>query len=260
MENIFVAFMLLAGIVCLFAIVMVVIDLVKDKRHASAAPAPTATQNYILPDGTIVAGAPVYVSAQAPIMAATVATAQTAVSAPVEPAVEEPVTEETVEEDVEAVTEASDANGVWINRNSDKTHMEKYAALTDELRARYDEIKAYALTQEDIVSRLGNRFEDFRIGKKQVVRMVIRREVLYCEYVILHEDLNTYIIENHVNIKRAPTSIKIDSSDAVTVAKNSIDIALKAIYAERAFRQEQQKKRRREARARRAVENATNAK
>ncbi len=260
MENIFIAFMLLAGIVCLFAIVIVVVDLIKDKRQSRTAPTPvsTSTQTYVLPDGTILAGTPIYVPTPTPVMATVAAPAQTTpaqaepvpVATPVEDMVptEEPVSEE--------VSDNTEVNGVWISRNNEKTHMEKYAVLTDEARAQYDEIKAYVLTQKEVQSRMGNRFEDFRIGKKQVVRMIIRREVLHCEFVILHEDLNTYIIENRVNIKHAPTSIKIDSPEAVIAAKNSIDIAIKAIEADRAFRLEQQKKRRREARARRAAGNA----
>ncbi len=257
MEYIFIAFMLFAAVICLFAVVMVVIEHAKDRRaqrevmKAEAQPvaAHEATEG-VTADGYryVVVVAP---NAQAAAEMVAPAAPVAAEPAPVEAPVEEPAVEEAVEAPAE--TEGNDANGVWINRNNEKTHLEKYAELSAEMRARYDEIKAYALMQKDVTARLGNRYEDFRNGKKQVVRMVIRREVLHCEFVILHSDLNNYIVENHVSVKHAPTAIKIDSDEAVTAAKNSIDIAMKAIEEEREFRAEQQKKRRREARARRAA-------
>ncbi len=247
MENIIIAFMLLAGVVCLFAIFMIVIDLVKDRRDRRE-------QRQANSFGNVLNGIPVIMQT-----AATPVAAQTAPEAPVATAAEtteeEPsvVEESSSEEKTEAapVTEDAEAenNGIWINRASDKTHVEKYGELTDEARAHYDEIKAYALAQKDVAAHMANRYEDIRRGKKRVVRMVIRREVLYCEFVILHSELSSYIASNHVSVKHAPTTIKIDSPEAVIAAKNSVDIALRAIDEERAYRHEQQKKRRREARA-----------
>ncbi len=153
-------------------------------------------------------------------------------------------TEPAVEDGTTTITVAS-ADGVWIPKLGEKTHVEKYAALSDEARARYDEIKAYAMNQKDVANRMGVRFEDFRIGKRSVTRMLIRRDMLHCEFTILQNDLSNYISESKVNVKHAAVTIKIDSVDAVEVAKNSIDIAVREIETERARRLAQQKARRR---------------
>ncbi len=154
----------------------------------------------------------------------------------------------------EAVTvqaPAVDENGVWINRGTEKNHAEKYAALSSEMRARYDLIKAYAMGKEEVVARMGVRAEDFRIGKRMVARLAIRREVVYCEYQIVHREMKECITENKVNVKQAAAVIKVDSDEAVMVAKNSIDLAVREIEEDKKIRYEMQKARRRENRARR---------
>ncbi len=150
--------------------------------------------------------------------------------------------------------EVTNEEGVWISRSSD-THAEKYAALGDEVRRYYDIIKAYALNREDIVSRVGVRAEDFRIGKRLVVRMAIRRGAVYCEFLLANRDLNNRLTEAKVNVKQAATSVRIDSEDAVIAAKSSIDLVISEIEEDKKLKSEQQKARRRETRARRAGNN-----
>ncbi len=220
MEGLIIFFMIFAGLVCAFAVFTVVHDFYKERTDVSKKQKGLNEKEEK--------------EAQVrEIPATAVATVPVAVNEP----------EEAINDQPE--------NGVWIARAADKTHVDKYADLAAEARARYDEIKAYAMNKQDVVARMGVRAEDFRIGKRMVARLIIRRDIVCCEYLILHRDFNGFIADSKVNVKHAAAVIKIDSDEAVAVAKSSIDLAVREIEEDKRLRLEMQKARRRENRARR---------
>ena len=69
-----------------------------------------------------------------------------------------------------------------------------------------------------------------------------------CELVIPNLTFKTYVTDNRVAMKQAPATIKVTDETSLTAVKDSIDIAVKAIEEERAYRKEQAKIRRRQRR------------
>ena len=78
--------------------------------------------------------------------------------------------------------------------------------------------------------------------------MLIKRDVITCEFILPNNDFKYYVNENKINVKQAATVLKIVDDASVKVAKDSIDIAVKAIQEEKELKKEQAKERRRLAR------------
>lgn len=159
------------------------------------------------------------------------------------PAVEEaPVVEEV------AQTAEEEKPDVAFNTNAKDTHDEKFFALSDEQKAYYNEIASYASSKEDAKRFKNLRYEEFKIGKSRLVRMLIKRNQLVCEFIMYNSDFKNYVNENKVSVKQAATIIKITDSNAVQAAKDSMDIVVNTINEEKEYKKQQAKERRKAAR------------
>lgn len=139
-------------------------------------------------------------------------------------------------------------NAVTFEADKTQTIDDKYKALPKKERKFYDEIVNYA-TQVEGVKRFKNtRYEEYKVGKSRLVRMLIKRDIITCEFILPNNDFKYYVNENKINVKQAATVLKIVDEAAVKVAKDSIDIAVKAIQEEKELKKEQAKEKRRLAR------------
>ncbi len=160
-----------------------------------------------------------------------------------------------VEKDVQAeaqapvATEVNGENGVWISTGKNQTLEEKYFALSSEQKGWYTEIMRYVMAKEGVKHFKNDRYEDYKIGKHRIIRLTIKRGVIQSEFVLINQDFQNYISDNKVSVKTASTVIKIESNEAVETAKNSIDIAVKAVEAEREYKKEKRREKRRQARS-----------
>lgn len=186
------------------------------------------------------------------------------VAAPVveEPAVvEEPVVEEApvVEEVAQTVEEEvaeEEKPDVAFNTTAKDTLEEKYLALSAEQKGYYDEIALYAANKEDAKRFKNLRYEEFKIGKSRLVRMLIKRGQIVCEFIMYNSDFKNYVNENKVAVKQAATVIKITDEAAVQAAKDSMDIVVNTINEEKEYKKQQAKERRKAARLAKAAEQA----
>lgn len=154
------------------------------------------------------------------------------VSATVAPTKEDEVVEETVTFSSEKALTIDD----------------KYAELTDEQKKYYDQIVEYA-NKVDGSRRFKNaRYEEHKIGTNRLVRLLIKRGIIVCEFILPNSDFKNYVSENKLKIKSAPTVLKIVDENTVQIAKDSIDIAVKAIEEEREIKRQQTRERRKQAR------------
>lgn len=154
------------------------------------------------------------------------------VSATVAPTKEDEVVEETVTFSSEKALTIDD----------------KYAELTDEQKKYYDQIVEYA-NKVDGSRRFKNaRYEEHKIGTNRLVRLLIKRGIIVCEFILPNSDFKNYVSENKLKIKAAPTVLKIVDENTVQIAKDSIDIAVKAIEEEREIKRQQTRERRKQAR------------
>ena len=165
------------------------------------------------------------------------------------PVIEEPVlADETPAEDV---GEGTREDGIWIAAPVVETLEEKYLALSTEAKNWYDEIVRYAMLQKGVKRFKTAKQEVYKVGKHRIVKLSIRRGVIISEFLILNLSLPT---GDGVSLKQAPTILKVDSDDALTVAIRTIDLAIAAAEEDRRIKREQKNERRRQARAAEAAE------
>lgn len=155
-------------------------------------------------------------------------------------AVETVATEETV-----ITEESGDEDNVAFSAGF-KTLDEKYLDLTSEYRGYYDEIVRYAMAVEGSKRYKNASYEEYKVGQSRVVRLKIRRDVIVCELVIPNLAFKNYVSDNKVAVKQAPITIKVVDATSLSAVKDSIEIAVKAIEEEKAYKKEQAKIRRRE--------------
>jgi hypothetical protein len=125
---------------------------------------------------------------------------------------------------------------------------DKYLELASEQKTWYDEIIKYASAVDGSRRFKNARYEEYKVGKNRLVRMLIKRGIIVCEFILPNNDFKNYISENKLKIKAAPTVLKVLSEESVQVAKDSIDIAVKAIEEEKEYKKQQIRERRKQAR------------
>ena len=260
MENLFMVFMSVVSIMALFAVMVVFRDIIQEVLAARRDRNKTDRKILEHAERIIAAAeeqknAPVAVAE--PVAAPVV---EEPVAEPVvEPVVEEPVAEEpAVEEAVaeEAVAEeAEDADGkISFSKGQQQTLDEKYLALTSEQKGWYDEIIKYASAVEGSKRFKNARYEEYKVGKNRLVRLLIKRGVINCEFILHNSDFKNYINENKIAVKQSATTMLVESAATVGAVKSSIDIVVAAIAEEKEYRKQQAREKRRAARAAQAAE------
>lgn len=170
--------------------------------------------------------------------------------------VEESTPVETAEEiSAEEVTEADEATEAELNGDSvtfsaaKETLSQKYDALSDELKDYYGQIVATASAVEGNRCFKNDRYEEYKVGKNRIVRLLIKRGVIVCEFVIANNDLRNYMSDNKLKLKQAPTTLKVFDEATLAAAKATMEIAVKAIEDEKAYKKEQARAKRKAAKA-----------
>lgn len=154
---------------------------------------------------------------------------------------------ETVAVDEVAPATVSDDSAVVFS-TATQTLEEKYLELDPEYKAYYDEIVKCAMAVENSKRYKNENYEEYKVGKSRLVRLKIKRGIVVCELVIPNLTFKTYVADNRVAMKQAPATIKVTDEAAFTAVKDSIDIAVKAIEEEKAYKKEQAKLRRKQKR------------
>ena len=156
---------------------------------------------------------------------------------------EKPVEEKITEEKVLA----NDSSEITFSKGKE-TIDEKYNALTNDYKAYYDEVVRYANNIEGIKRVKTSAYEDYKIGNNKVVRLKIKRDTVICEFAIANIQFKNYLKDNKVSVKQSTSVIKLLNDESLEAVKNSIDFAKKNIEEEKAYKKEQAKIRRKEAR------------
>lgn len=121
------------------------------------------------------------------------------------------------------------------------THEEKYLELSAEYKKYYDEIVRYSIGIEESKRIKNASSEEYKIGRNSIVKMKIKRGIIVCELVIPNMNLKNYASDNKINVKQAPTTIKVVDEASLSAVKYSIDIIVKAINDEKEYKKEQAK-------------------
>ena len=166
---------------------------------------------------------------------------------------DEEETEEIVAEEVDEATEEPTPeiipeDAVVFSATRD-TIDQRYEALPDEMKGYYDEIVKCAQVVEGNRRFKNDRYEEYKVGKNRIVRLLIKRGVIVCEFIIANSDLRNYMADNKLKIKQAATTMKVYDETTLQAAKNAVDIAVRAIEDEKQYKKEQARAKRRAAKA-----------
>lgn len=237
MEILFMTFMVIVSIMALFAVMVVLRDVVREvydaRREKYAAEAARRAELNS-------ANAP---AQQAPACEPTVEPEAEPVPQPVEEPVEEPA-------EPEAAPAQEDEDGtIKFATGQQQTLDEKYLALSAEQRGWYDEIIKYASAVEGSKRFKTARYEDYKVGKNRLVRMLIKRGVIQCEFNLQNSDFKNYVNENKIAVKQSATVMYIEEASTVDAAKNSIDIVVAAIAEEKEYKKQLAREKRKAAKA-----------
>ena len=174
--------------------------------------------------------------------------------------IEEAVIEEEVVEQTEpaelcnaqeaiAVTPEDMTGKISFSKGTQLTLEEKYLALTSEQKGWYDAIVKHALAVEGSKRFKNARYEEFKVGKNRLVRMLIKRGVIQCEFILHNSDFKNYVNENKIAVKQSATTMLVENAATVQAVKNSIDIVLDAIAEEKEYKKKLAREKRTAARA-----------
>ena len=168
---------------------------------------------------------------------------QSAQDLPFYPVVEEEAQTESVVPPMEPLEQKE---AVRFSPKTAPTLEEKYLALSPRARGYYDEIVKYAVAVEGAKRVKNTRYEEYKVGITRLVRLLIKREIVVCEFILPNADLKNYLNENKVNVQHAATAMKITDDTALQAAKDSVDIVVTAMAQEKEFKHQLALKRRRE--------------
>ena len=268
MEILFMVFMVVVSIMALFAVMVVFRDVVLEilrQRHERDNKRDADAEKKTEPAPVVEAPvAPVPAPVEEPVAVAAAPVEEPAAEEePVEePVAEEPVAEEPVAEEpaAEEAVEEADAEGtITFSAGQRQTLEEKYLALSSEARGWYDEIIKYAAVVEGSKRFKNVRYEEYKVGKNRLVRLLIKRGVIQCEFILPNSEFKNYINENKIAVKQAATTMVVDSAAAVDAVKNSVDIAVAAIAEEKEYKKKLAREKRKAAKAEAAAAAAEKA-
>lgn len=164
----------------------------------------------------------------------------------------EPEPEPVVEE--AAVAEA--APGIELNEDSvvfqasqRLSFIEKYAQLTPEDRARFDELAAYVLAKPGCKRLESNDAITFKCKSDKVMRATIRRDTVTVSFMLANTELDRFLRQEGIKkVKIAPVAIRLESDDDLKLAKQTADLTMEHILEEQQYRKERRNELRRQSR------------
>ena len=136
---------------------------------------------------------------------------------------------------------------------------EKYATLSSEFKRYFDDIIKHALSKEGVKEFKHTGSYDYKIGVYRVVRLMIKRGEIVCEFRFIDRDILDYANASNIKMKQSATTIKVTEASAVGAAKDGIDLVCTQIEEDKEYKKELAREKRKEKR-RQAAEAAANAK
>ncbi len=247
LQAVVVVFMLFLCSLCLFAVIVIVRDIIHENSKARMARERDEREFYRAQE---LAAQAVKTEPEAIPVAATPAPTPEPEPEP-EPApapvVEEPDPAEEAPAPVEEVS-AEAENGAVTFATHTLTMEEKYAALSTEFKRYFDDIVRHAMAKEGVKESKHNNSYDYKIGAYRVIRMMIKRGEIVCEFNFIDRDILDYANASNVKMKQSASSMKVVEPAGVGAAKDGIDLVCTQIAEDKAYKKELAKEKRREKR------------
>ena len=140
--------------------------------------------------------------------------------------------EEKAEAKEEKEAEAEDPNSVKFTES--KTIEELYEELSIEQKSFFDELKNTALAKPNAVLSVTKNYENVKIGKRSLIKLLIRRGVTVAEFVLENDALKEYRLSSQnkkgkSKIKIRPTVLAVTELDTLRAAVDMIQLAYEQI-------------------------------
>lgn len=126
-------------------------------------------------------------------------------------------------------------NGVVFNES--KTITELYEELSNEQKSFFDELREEALTKPDSELSITKNHISVKIGKKNLIKLIIRRGVTVAEFMLENEALKQFKATNKnkkgkSSIKVKPTVVQVEDLPSLKVAVDMINLAYEEMMAD----------------------------
>ena len=163
-------------------------------------------------------------------------------TAPVVPVSE---TEEVLEELVSRYGEITE-NSIIFQKSKNLTFADKYNALEETARARYDEFMAYILSKPDCRKSESSVGVTVKNKTDKMLSVTIKRGVVELNFMLTNSELNRLVrAEGIKDIKIKPVVIRLEDDTDLRLAKQTADITLEHLAEEQQYRKEKKKELRR---------------
>ena len=120
--------------------------------------------------------------------------------------------------------------------------------MPSEHKRYFDSIIKHALTKEGVKEFKHNGSYDYKIGSYKVLRLMIKRNEIVCEFHLIDRDFRSFASSSNIKMKSAATSVRVTEPAAVGVVKDGIDLVCTQIEADKAYKKELAREKRREKR------------
>ena len=162
--------------------------------------------------------------------------------------VPEPVAEEVAAAEAVPSVEMTE-DSVVFQASQRLSFIEKYAQLTPEDRARFDELAAYVLAKPGCKRLESNDAITFKCKSDKVMRATIRRDTVTVSFMLANTELDRFVRRAGIKkIKIAPVAIRLESDDDLLLAKQTADLTMEHILEEQQYRKERRNELRRQSR------------
>lgn len=244
LQVVIVLFMFFMCILCVFAVVVIVRDIVRESlrdRNGNK-----KSKGNVQPS-----------CAQQPVESNVHQSDQSHVDQPVtlpmpqqvaQPVVDTPApVVEPADEPVVAVVADEDPDAVTFSRVT-LTMEEKYGTLSTEFKRYFDDIAKHTVAKEGVKELRRTSSYDYKIGSYRVLRLMIKRGEIVCEFNFIDNEFNNYANETNVRIKQAATTVRVTEASAVGVVKDGVDLVCQQIEQDKQRKKQLAREKRKEKR------------
>ncbi len=161
--------------------------------------------------------------------------------------------QESIQNEMSKVDELVDIDNAVVFSKYAPTMEEKYAALSPETKAYFDEIVSHTLSKEGAKECKCANYYDYKIGSYRLLRITVKRGEILCELRFIDRQVLDYLSESEVKIKQSASSVRVTSPAAVAAVRDGIDLVFSQIVEDIEYKKNLAREKRRE-RQRRAKE------
>ena len=134
---------------------------------------------------------------------------------------------------------------VVLRRNTAAPYPEAYAALSPDEKRYVDDILAYAQKFEGAKLVTNGHAACVYYGKKQLVRILLRRGKIVARMQVQNNTLAGYADENSLSLREKPVDVRVENAASVGYIKGILDINYATFKEEREIKEAKKKEERR---------------